>query len=337
MYKKNVLVAMGGTSTEREVSMSTGKMIKASLDSEKYNIRIVEIDKDGRWLLETNLLDGVATAFEEIAIESLFNKLSIDVVFIALHGKYGEDGTVQGMLEFFKIPYTGSGVLASALAMDKIRSRQLFQANGIKVPKYIMQYKNVLREGSAINDFSELVSKQIGLPCVVKPNDGGSSIGVFIVDNKEQLKNAIVKVFEFSNIIVVEEYIKGIEITVGVFDDLDKDIPISFPVIEIVPQNGWFDYDSKYIVGGAEEIIPARIDKHFTEMAKEIGIKAHLLLGCKGLSRTDMIIKDDTIYTLETNTLPGMTETSLYPQAAKVIGIDFPTLLDKLIEIAINK
>lgn len=354
MQKKNVLVLMGGTSTERDVSLATGKMICSSLQTEKYNILPIEIEADSEWHMLNELQPSEAGSEPALQMSQLLAEANqagaltpwrlfsgdcpapVDVVFIALHGGHGEDGTLQGVLDFFGVPYTGSGVLASALAMDKIRSRQLMAANGILVPSTLVADRETLNDPSSLNSFKEKVIKQLGLPCVVKPNDHGSSVGVTLVQKPEQLDEALAFSGQFSSLVLVEEYLKGTEITVGVFEDPDSGQSTALPIIEIVPKNEWFDYESKYDIGGAEEIIPARISAEHTIRAQEIALKTHKIIGCKGLSRTDMIIRGDAIYPLEVNTLPGMTRTSLFPQMARAVGIEFPDLLDKLIRKALQ-
>lgn len=353
MPKKNVLVLMGGTSTEREVSLATGKMICKSLQTDKYNVLPVEIDAHAEW----RMLDDAGTAgadsvpaqemsllLKEVQAGALTpwrlfsgdSKAPVDVVFIALHGGHGEDGTLQGVLDFFGMPYTGSGVLASALAMDKIRSRQLMAANGIVVPSTLVADHETLNVPANLKAFKDNVITQLGLPCVVKPNDHGSSVGVALVQEAGQLDEALALSGRYSSLVLVEEYLRGTEITVGVLEDPDSGQAAALPIIEIVPKNDWFDYESKYDIGGAEEIIPARISAEHTIRAQEIALKTHKIVGCKGLSRTDMIIRGDTIYSLEVNTLPGMTQTSLFPQMARAVGIEFSDLLDKLVRKALQ-
>lgn len=342
VQKKNVLVLMGGPSTEHEISLKTGRMIASSLDKEKYNVMRVEITEKGWW----RLIDETASdcgcenvGFEKnvsrwSSIQRILDSTKIDVVFNAMHGAWGEDGTIQGMLESLGLPYTGSGVMASALAMDKWRSRQVFKANGINTPRTLALHRRLVGGRSDIENFARQALDELGLPCVTKPNDHGSSVGVSIIQKAEELVPALEGMLKLSSVALVEEYLEGTEITVGVLDDPRRPQPLGLPVVEIIPKSTWFDYESKYQAGGAEEIVPARISAELTKEAQATAVKAHLLLGCRAYSRTDMIICNNKIYVLETNTLPGMTETSLYPQEARAIGIEFPQLLDMLIEIA---
>ncbi|MGE5417785.1 MAG: D-alanine--D-alanine ligase family protein [Acidobacteriota bacterium] len=355
MTKKNVLVLMGGASTEREVSLRTGRMIAGSIDSEKYSVIPVEVTSDGHWqimdasasgeLASGHAAEAAAVKATDLStavsrwssVKDVVNLSAADVVFIALHGAQGEDGTLQGMLELLGLPYTGSGVLASALAMDKLRARQLFMTNGISVPRHLARSRRQLVNEEEIEKFIDEIVEKLGLPCVVKPNDHGSSVGISIIRERADLQEAIKTSLSLSTIVLIEEYLKGTEITVGVYDDPRMPNPIALPVVEIVPRSTWFDYESKYQKGGADEICPARISDELRERVQEIAVKAHLALGCHGLSRTDIIIRDNDLFTLETNTLPGMTETSLYPQAARAVGIEFVDLLDRLIQIALLK
>lgn len=347
--KLNVLLLIGGQSSEAAVSLSTGKMIAKALASKHHNIIPVEINASGQWLR----LDAASTAKltgsqPERMDRSQANKplaLSgphdiahlpepIDIVFIALHGGLGENGGLQGSLELLGLPYTGSGIIASALGMDKLRSRTIFQANGIEVPKTLTVEPRMLQREreKVLGD----VAENIGFPCVVKPNDNGSSVGINIVDSPDALSAALDSAAQYSRHVLVEEYIAGTEVTVGVLEKEDGE-PFALPAIEIVPNSRWFDYQSKYEKERAQEIIPARIASAHERQAREYALRAHALLGCEGLSRSDMIIRGDKIYLLEVNTLPGMTETSLYPQAARAVGIDFPTLLENLIESGLRR
>lgn len=307
MGKIKVAVLMGGKSAEREVSLSTGRMILAALDSGKY---------------DTSSIDAARFGTEDLSDPKP------DVVLIALHGKYGEDGTVQGMLELLDIPYVGSGVLASALAMDKIMTRKVFEYEGIPIPRGI-----AVRRPFDADSLAKQVEREIGYPAVVKPNRQGSTIGLSISKSPAELSSAVELAFEHDTDVLVEEFVEGTEITVAV---LGNDALEALPVIEIVPASGFYDYYSKYTPGATEEIVPARISEKQYKRAQEIGIACHKALGCRGMSRTDMIIRGEEVIVLELNTIPGMTPTSLLPTAAKAAGIEFPQLLDRLISLALE-
>ncbi|MBI5551208.1 MAG: D-alanine--D-alanine ligase [Desulfobacterales bacterium] len=306
--KKTIALLCGGISSEREVSLKSGEQVLQSLDKSKYEVR--------RYDTQTDLPRLVAEAKQ------------IDAALIILHGPYGEDGTVQGLLELLDIPYQGAGVLGSALAMNKLAAKQLYERAGIPVPPYV-----VARRNDAVSA-AQLVQR-LGLPLVVKPAVGGSSIGMSIVRAADQIPQALTKAFDQDGTILVESYIKGIEITAGV---LGNDNLEALPLIEIVPdaKHEFFDYVAKYTAGATQEICPARISPALTEKAQSYARMAHQALFCKGYSRTDMMLRGDDIFVLETNTIPGMTRTSLLPQAAQVAGISFSQLLDRLIELGIQ-
>ncbi len=309
MGKIRLALLSGGDSSEREVSLNSGDQVYNALDKEKYEIK--------RYDPKTDLSELVNDAHK------------IDAALIILHGPNGEDGTIQGLLELLNIPYQGAGVMGSALAMNKIASKQLYHQADIPVPNYTYfeKYQDIDINACA---------QAIGFPMVVKPVNAGSSVGIAIVNNESELLSAIEKAFDQDNSILMEEYIKGTELTCGVLGNHELE---PLPVIEIVPgqEYGFFDYKAKYVVGATEEICPARIDDIVKDKVQEYAITAHKALFLRGYSRTDMILRDGRLYVLETNTIPGMTETSLYPQAAKAAGYSFPKLLDRLISLAMEK
>jgi D-alanine-D-alanine ligase len=307
MKKKTIALLSGGVSPEREVSLNSGTQVYDALDKNKYDV--VRYDP------KTDLARLVTDAPD------------IDAALIILHGPYGEDGTLQGMLDLLQIPYQGTGVLGSAVAMDKVVSKQLYESAGLPTPPYV-----VLNRGDN-PDPSDIIHR-LGLPMVVKPSRDGSSIGMSIVREADAVEAALNKAFLQGPTLLAEAFIEGIEITGGVLgnDDLE-----ALPLIEIVPDKSrdFFDYKAKYQAGMTEEICPARIDAVLTEKAQHQAILAHQTLFCRGYSRTDMILSDQTFYVLETNTIPGMTATSLFPQAAAKAGYSFGQLMDRLIELAI--
>jgi D-alanine-D-alanine ligase len=308
MKKLTIALLSGGISSEREVSISSGDQVYDALDHDKYDII--------RYDPKTDLPQLVVDAPK------------IDAALIILHGPFGEDGTVQGLLDLLEIPYQGSGVLGSALGMNKLASKYLYEKSGLLVPPYVVIGKNDSLDADAC-------AQQLGLPLVVKPVGSGSSVGISIVKSKDTLKEAVGKAFEQDAMVLIEAFIDGIELTGGI---LGNDQLEAFPLIEIVPNESFdfFDYEAKYTTGATNEICPARINDMMTKRAQEIAKTAHRALFCKGYSRTDMILKDEDIYVLETNTIPGMTATSLLPQAAGKAGIPFSQLLDRLIELSIE-
>jgi D-alanine-D-alanine ligase len=309
MKKLTVALLSGGISSEREVSLNSGDQVFEALDKEKYEIL--------RYDPKTDLARLVVDAPR------------IDVALIILHGPYGEDGTVQGLLDLLNIPYQGSGVLGSAIAMNKLVSKQLYQQAGLPLPPYI-----VIGSDSGIEP--AMCVQRIGLPLVVKPVVGGSSVGMSIVKSEDTLKSAIEIAFEHDMMVLIEAYIEGIELTGGVIGNHDLE---ALPIIEIIPSKDheFFDYEAKYTEGVTQEICPARIDDSLTEKAQTYAKMSHTALACRGYSRTDMILNGRDIYVLETNTIPGMTATSLFPQSAAVAGITFSQLLDKLIALGIEE
>jgi D-alanine-D-alanine ligase len=267
-------------------------------------------------------------------IDDVVGEGSVDVAFIAMHGPYGEDGTVQGLLELLGIPYTGSGVLASALAMDKLRSRQVLQANDVPVPAYV-----VVDGGRWPKNCSEIASRvgrDLGYPCVTKPNAVGSSIGVTIVPDEPALAGAIESALVYGDVVLVEEYLRGTELTCAVLEEAKTGVPSALPVIEILPKRAFFDYAAKY-QGASEEIVPARIPPEVARRVQQIAVRVHRILGCEGFSRIDMFAAGEHVVVLEANTIPGMTAGSLIPLAARAGGIVFPELLSRMIASALRR
>lgn len=297
---KKIGVLMGGLSAEREVSLKSGTAVHKALLARGYNAVGIDVGRD------------LATVLKQEGIEA---------AFIALHGRYGEDGCAQGLLELMQIPYTGSGVLASALAMHKLYSKQSFTAAGILTAPFCC-----FRRGDSIT----LGELPFALPLVVKPVQEGSSVGVSIVREESQLASALETAFIHDDEILVEQYIKGQEVQVGILDDR----PIG--AIEIVPKNEFYDFEAKYTDGMAEHFFPARLEPALYEKALKIGLDAHRALGCKGYSRVDLLVTGSgDCYVLEVNTLPGMTSLSLFPEiSAKGAGLSFEELVSRIIESA---
>jgi D-alanine-D-alanine ligase len=308
MKKLTIALLSGGISPEREVSRAGGDMIYQALDREKYHVIRYDPKTDlGRLVKDAS---------------------GIDAALINLHGAFGEDGTVQGLLDLLGIPYQGSGVLGSAVAMNKLLSKQLYERIGLPIPPHLY-----LKCGDPL-DFDRCMGR-IGLPLVVKPVSCGSSIGMSLVRSAADLKPAVEIAFREDKAILIEKYIEGIELTCAV---LGNENLTALPVIEIIPdrKHPFFNYQAKYTAGEANEICPARIDGAMTEKAQEYAKTAHSALCCLGYSRTDMILDGAEIYVLETNTIPGMTPTSLLPRAAATAGISFGELLDRLIALGIE-
>jgi D-alanine-D-alanine ligase len=420
--KLRVAVLMGGTSNERPISLSTGKMILSALDPEKYEVAAIDTQDlltggplqisgatgpaalrppdsnptlpspsqgdvevsaqadtgrnacsdeiyfvdddtvDGNTVdgnaVDSNIIDGniedghtadgdivggntvdgkvganlVAgnSGTSESTGNSEWTSARPDVVFIALHGKGGEDGTLQGMLEMMGLPYTGSGVLASALAMDKGMTKRLFRTAGIPVLNEVR-----VRRGESLETLAQRVSEELGgFPVFVKPNAEGSTFGCSPVERAEQLEPAVVKALQYDPMALIEPYVRGMEITLGVLGNAGEELQ-ALPIVEIVPKSEYYDYESKYAEGGSEHIIPARLPEAVTKRAQAVAQQCHELLGCRGMSRTDMLVVGEQFWVLEVNTIPGMTPTSLLPQAAAEVGISFSDLLDRIIASAL--
>jgi len=303
--KFKIGVFMGGPSSEHEVSLRSGKAVYTALKELGLNAVPVILPKD---------LDSWTDDLENL-FKELFNDSKINLVFNVLHGRFGEDGEFQKILEKLNILYTGSDSRASYLGMNKIASRKIFEKEGIPVPKY-----RVLKEKDSFE-------REFPLPCVVKPAKGGSSIGVSIVEKKEELEKAIDLAFSYDDEIIVEEYIPGKEITVGILEDKP------LPVIQIVPQRKFYSYEAKYQDKGTAYLLPPPISKSLQERAQIQALRAHKALGCKGFSRIDMILNNEGIpVVLEVNTIPGLTSRSLLPKAAQAMEIDFPQLCLKILE-----
>ncbi len=336
--KLRIGLFFGGTSQEREVSLISGKMVAKHLDPAKYEVIPVEVAQDGKWLTNSETIKEIAGQDlkplpENAGLVSTQNnpQTGIDVAFLALHGPGGEDGSVQGMLEVLKIPYTFSGVQASALAMDKNKTKRLVTTAGIRVPSQTMIVKSEYQK-----DPSSFL-KQITGKVVIKPNRIGSSFGVTITSDPEEVKKAIDLAFEHDTEVLVEQYISGTELTVPVLGNQE---PQALPVIEIVPKNGstYFDFKAKYFEEYRDEIVPARISPELTQKLQELSVVVHKLLGCRGVTRSDFIVTEQgEIYFLEINTIPGLTNTSLVPQSAAVVGMSYPQFLDKIIDLALEK
>ena len=342
---------MGGPSPEREVSLQSGRQVIGALDPARYHVLPVEITREGHWLPRPDLVRLASPArpgargasvparahspLTPRPIDQVVGDGAVDVAFIALHGPYGEDGMVQGLLELLGIPYTGSGVLASALAMDKLRSRQILQTNGISVPAYVVVDGGAWPRGQA--EVGERVARDLGYPCVVKPNAVGSSIGVSIVRDEVALPAAVEQALEYGDIVLVEEYLKGTELTCGILEDPATGLPRALPLIEIVPKREFFTYEAKYEPGASDEIVPARIAAPLARRAEQVALRAHRVLGCEGFSRVDIFLVDGNIVVLEVNTIPGLTAGSLIPLAARAAGIELPDLMNALIASALRR
>lgn len=321
MAKVRVGVLRGGPSAEHEVSLKTGENILQYLPGEKYEGIDLVLTRDGDFSA-----NGRRARLQQL-------NQSVDVIFNALHGYFGEDGKLQNILNVLNIPYTGSGALVSSMAMNKVLSREIFQKFCFQVPRAF-----VINEGDSLNDAALKIFNSISPYWVVKPASGGSSIGVTIVKKFQDLIPAIYADLSMDSTVLVEEYIKGREVTCGILENFRGQDYYALPVIEIVPpkEREFFDYNCKYD-GSTREICPADFNLAAKRKIEEIARSAHRFLGCEGYSRADMIVSPRGIYLLEVNTLPGLTSESLIPKAAQAVGLSFPNLLEHIIGLALNK
>lgn len=333
---------MGGPSGEHEVSLHTGKEIIKNLDAKKFEVHPVVVTKKGKWLLPAQsrkLLSSKKTkALVPIGEAHALKKIESekpDVVFIAMHGTYGEDGTLQGLLESIGIPYTGSGVLASSLGMDKPRASAVFEKAGLLVPAFTVIEKTA---GVRSRDVTTAI-KRFSYPLVIKPSNHGSSVGVTIARNKKEAEEGIRDAGRYSNEIILQKFIRGKELTCAVLEKKPGSLT-PLPPMEIIPRLGsFYDYRSKYADGGSDHIVqPTWMSKKLTADIQRAACKAHAAIGCFGMSRADFMLGDDgKLYLLEINTIPGMTQTSLLPQGAQAAGIDFSKLLNIIVASALEK
>lgn len=317
----NLLVLCGGPSSEYEVSLKTARMVLRNLDRKKYNPSIAVIKKNGEWKFSSRKQAIPLTA----ALSYLQKRC--DFVFIAMHGAFGEDGRIQALLEWIGVPYAGSGVLSSAMAMDKQVSNELFEPAGLCVPKY-----TVFHKGTKWNTTGNL-----RFPVVIKPVTGGSSVGIAIIKRRGDLPHTLRLALQKENGVMIQEYVKGREMTCGVLEDQDGE-PFALPPTEIIPKHSsFFDYRAKYKIGGSNEITPPQLPQKKIKELQSLAVRAHKILNCNGMSRSDFILAGSHFYILEINTIPGMTETSLLPQAALAAHISFPQLLDLIINAGLRR
>ncbi len=308
MSKKKIVVVMGGTSTEAEVSRRSGAAILSALKERGFNAAPLELNP--------------MTFAEDI------KALKPDIVFNALHGKFGEDGIVQGVLKMLDIPFTGSDILASALTMNKAAAKRLFFAEGIATPQY-----RVYLQSDDLNKAAEEILHEFSLPVVIKAAEQGSSIGVFIVERAEDVAPALKDALSFGNEALAEAFVNGRELTATVFGD--EKTATALPLIEITTISGRYDYNSKYTVGASSHIVPAPLPDKLTAEIKAMAEKTFLVCGCKGVARVDfMLDENNSPYVIEVNSVPGMTATSLVPDAARAAGLDFPALCEKILIMA---
>ncbi len=312
--KKSVGVIMGGPSCERDISLKSGKAVLSSLTKQGISVLGIELARDGK---ERDYSDYVKNELKKSGIEA---------AFIALHGKFGEDGKIQSILDEMHIPYTGSKADASRRSMDKVESKAVFESNGIPTPRHKIIRINELDKRLD----GQVYFKELGIPLVIKPSSEGSSIGMSIIDSPEAFPDALREAAGYGGEVIIEEHVKGREITVGIVGE------DALPIVEIVPGKMFFDFEAKYKKGLTYYKVPAEIDKRLYKESQEIALKAHKALGAESFSRVDMIIGNNgQPVVLEINTIPGFTETSLLPKAALAAGVKFEQLVLKIMESAL--
>lgn len=303
LKNKKIAVLMGGLSAEREVSIKTGQAVLKALLANGYDAVAIDVGRD--------LPEQLRSAAAELA-------------FICLHGRYGEDGTVQGLLEMMHIPYTGSGVMASSMAMDKVVTKQILLYHEISTPGFV-----VYRAGG---DMSAVMERCRHFPLVVKPAREGSTIGISIVHDKPQLEAGLAEALQYDDLILIEDFIQGDEVTVSLLNGEP------LPIIKIVPKGGFYDYESKYTPGQTEYLLPAPLEAVLYHRLQEISVAACQALSCRGAARVDFMVREREFFCLEINTIPGMTETSLLPKAAAEAGVSFNELVMQILaDAALNK
>ncbi|MDP8265987.1 MAG: D-alanine--D-alanine ligase [Candidatus Aceula meridiana] len=297
-------VIMGGYSSEREISLKSGRAVVEALANGGY--QVVEID---------------VISDQDQEISDQINQAQIDLAFVALHGHLGEDGRIQEIFEKNNIPYTGSGVEANRIAINKVLTYQQLEEAGICIPPYAVVQKG--------QEWQQAIKNKLSLPLVVKPCSEGSSIGITLVFKEENLADAVDVAFQYDDMILIERYIPGKELTVGILENK------LLPVVEIRPKKEFFDFAAKYQSGMTDYVVPAPIESELTKQVQDIGLCVHKVMGCRHFSRVDIILDEKNIpYVLEINTIPGFTATSLLPKAAKAEGIDFTSLCLIIVELA---
>ncbi len=336
----NIAILCGGVSLERNVSLTGGKSVYEALINSGHNVKLIDPALGENGLLDYNNIEikEVPPTLEEINQYSRRNILNcinsslfddVDLAFLVLHGTNGEDGLIQSLLELRGIRYTGSGVRASAVAMDKVASKMIFAASGLVIAPWAIVRKHQYED----HGFHKLLRSELGPKLVIKPNDQGSSIGISIIErgDTEEIAEAVKLAAKYSNVVIAEKFIEGREITVPIIGGQ------ALPVIEILPEEGFYDYKHKYTKGHTTYQCPADIPADIADFAQNCAVNAFWSIGCRGFARADFRLNEDgQPVIMEINTIPGFTSTSLVPMAAKHIGIEFPQLCLKIIELAMT-
>jgi D-alanine-D-alanine ligase len=330
-----VAVIQGGRSSEHEISLASARSVVEALDPERYDVRAIDIRRDGRWEISAGTAQARLTQSEKgkaglpvpVANNGALEPLGdIDVVFPVLHGPFGEDGTVQGLLELAGVAYVGAGVAASAVCMDKDLFKAVMQAKNVPVVPSVTVRR--WRRGEVENPF--------GFPVVIKPSRLGSSVGITIAKTPEEFSRGIELAFEHDEKILLEEYVRGVEVECSV---LGNEQPIASIPGEIVPlASDWYDYSAKYDEGGMELVIPPRVSEEAVARVQELAVASFIASECEGMARVDFFVRDNgEVLVNELNTIPGFTATSVYAKLFEASGISYPELLDRLVQLALER
>ncbi len=351
MNKKNVVVIFGGQSPEHEVSLNSASMIISNMNEEKYYIIPIGITKEGQWLIYDGPVEHIKTGeWEKYGTPAIISpdatqksilkiigdkikKIPVDVIFPVLHGKWGEDGTIQGLFEMAQIPYVGDGVLSSCVSMDKVFTKMIANSVNIEQAKYLWFYTYELEH---CENILNQIEKELQYPCFIKPANTGSSVGITKAHNREELKKALYYAAKFDTKVIAEEFIDGREIECSV---LGNENPIASGVGEIFSAAEFYDYDAKYNNAESKTVVPAELEKEITDKIREIAIKIFKAVEGTGLARVDFLIQKNTnrIIFNELNTMPGFTSISMYPMLWEAEGKSKELLIDELITLAFSK
>jgi D-alanine-D-alanine ligase len=354
MAKLRVGLLYGGRSSEHEVSVLSANSVITAIDQDKYEIYPIGISKDGQWFpgqspqplveskdLQVRILTDVPAAggTAALVLENRGGRVlsslreTLDVIFPVMHGPFGEDGTIQGLLEVMDLPYVGGGVLASAVGMDKAIMKAVFQQKGLPVGAYLVYLRKELKNFSQVADEIE---RELGYPCFVKPANLGSSVGISKANDRNSLQNALLLAAEFDRKIVVEQLLAGREIECAV---LGNDEPRASVPGEIIPCADFYDYEAKYVLGDSKLIIPAKLAPELIQRVQDLAVRAFKAVDCCGLSRVDFFVDAaaNRVYINEINTLPGFTRISMYPKLWEATGLGYVELIDRLIQLALER
>lgn len=325
--KKNIAIVAGGDSSESVISLQSAKQISENIDSAKFNVFTIYV-KGSNWVYKSENNNDIRINKDDFSFILNNKKTTFDCVFIIIHGTPGENGILQAYFDILNIPYTTAGQLTTALTFDKYVCKTYLKDIDILTAKAVK-----LRKNDEINP--DNIIKKVGLPCFIKPNNGGSSFGISKVYNKKDIINAVNKAFDEDDEIIIEEFIKGTEITCGLLKTNKNEY--IFPLTEIVTKNDFFDYEAKYTDGVTDEITPARVSKDIEQQCKQTSMKIYKFLNCRGIVRVDYIVNNDQLYFLEVNSVPGMSKNSIVPKQIRTMGLSFSDIFTEVIEEALNR